>query len=163
MAGWMCNDGFTIGFELNGSPVENILVKNCDILRSRRTRGPTGGHACFSIVCDGPAFVQNIRFEDIRCEEDIEFKNFDLIVTNGTYYGNDPPGHINGVYLKNISWEKADAPFGILGFSPNNLVENVTFDNCTVGGKPLRSEKDANFQINSFTSNINFIYKDNKK
>jgi hypothetical protein len=160
MAGWMCNDGFTIGFELNGSTIKNILVKNCDILRSRKTRGPTGGHACFSIVCDGPATIQNIRFEDIRCEEDIEYKNFDLIVTNGTYYGNDPPGHINGVYLKNISWEKSTAPFGILGFGPDNLVENVTFDNCSVGGKPLRSTADADFQINAYTGNIKFIYND---
>ncbi len=158
MAGWMCNDGFTIGFELNGSPVKNILVKNCDILRSKRSRGPTGGHACFSIVCDGPALVQNIRFEDIRCEEDVEFKNFDLVVTDGTYYGKDSPGHINGVYLKNISWEKSTAPFDILGYGPDNLVENVTFDNCKVGGKPLKSETDANFQINSFTKNISFIY-----
>jgi len=159
MAGWMCNDGFTIGFELNGSTVENILVKNCDILRSRKGRGPTGGHACFSIVCDGPARISNIRFEDIRCEEDIEYNNFDLIVTHGSYYGDDPPGHINGVYLKNISWEKADAPFRILGYSSDNVVENVTFDNCTVGGTPLRSEDDAKFEINSYTKNIKFIYK----
>jgi hypothetical protein len=163
MAGWLCNDGFTIGFELNGSPVENILVKNCDILRSRKTRGPTGGHACFSIVCDGPAMVRNIRFEDIRCEEDIEYNNFDLIVTHGSYYGDDPPGHINGVYLKNISWEKADAPFRILGLSPDNGVENVTFDNCTVGGKPLRSADDAKFEINSYAKNVKFIYEDQSK
>ena len=158
MAGWLCNDGFTIGFELNGREVKNILVKDCDILRSQRTRGPTGGHACFSIVCDGPSIVSNVRFEDIRCEEDIEFKNFDLIVTKGTYYGDDAPGHINGVYLKNISWEKPDAPFGILGHGPDNIVQNVIFENCTIGGKPLRSSDDANFKINEFTKNIQFRY-----
>jgi hypothetical protein len=156
MGGWMCNDGVTLGFELNGSPVQNVLVKNCDILYARGG-GATGGHSCFSIVCDGPAFVQNIRFEDIRCEEQVQFKNLELICTNGTLYGNDAPGHINGVYLKNISWENKGVPFVISGFSSDNLVENVTFENCMVGGRPLKNETDANFQINSFTKNIRFI------
>ena len=121
MVGWACADGVTLGYELNGGPVENVLVKNCDILYARGG-GATDGHSGFSIVCDGPAIVQNIRFEDIRVEEQVEFKNLELITTQGTYYGTGPAGHIKGVYLKNIRWENKDKPFILQGISSINLV-----------------------------------------
>ncbi len=57
MVGWACSDGVTIGFELNGSPVGNVFVRNCDILYARGGGG-TGGHSGFSIVCDGPAWYR---------------------------------------------------------------------------------------------------------
>jgi polygalacturonase len=156
MVGWACSDGVTIGYELNGSPVQNVLVKNCDILYAR-SGGGTGGHSGFGIVSDGPAWVQNIRYEDIRVENNIEFKNLEIIITNGEMYGKDLPGHIKGVYMKNISWENAAKPFIISGFSKDNLVEDITFDHCSVGGKSLSGTGDANFKVNEFTRNIKFI------
>lgn len=157
MVGWAFSDGVTIGFELNGSPVQNIFVKNCDILYARGG-GSSGGHSGFSIVCDGPAWVQNVRYEDIRIEDQVEFRNLELIVTPGKYYGDDAPGHIRQIYLKNISYENTEKPFIISGFSPENMVEDVTFDHCTVGGKTLTGLDDANFQVNEFTSGITFIH-----
>lgn len=156
MVGWACSDGVTIGYELNGGPIQNILVKNCDILYAR-SGGGTGGHSGFSIVSDGPAMVQNIRYEDIRVEENIEFKNLEIIITNGKMYGDDLPGHIKGVYVKNIQWENKGKPFIISGFSADNLVEDITFDHCKVGGKILTSTEDADFKVNEFTRNIKFI------
>jgi len=156
MVGWACSDGVTIGFELNGGPVENIFVKNCDILYARGG-GRTNGHSAFSIVCDGPAWVQNIHYEDIRVEENIEFKNLEFIVTDGTLYGEDPPGHIKDVYLKNITWENTDKPFIISGFSSDNKTESITFDHCISGGKVITSIDDADFRINKHTGNIKFI------
>lgn len=155
MVGWACSDGVTLGFELNGGPVENIFVRNCDILYARGG-GRTDGHSGFSIVCDGPAWVQNIHFEDIRVEEQVEFKNLEFIVTDGTLYGNDPPGHIKGVYLKNISWENPDKPFIISGYSSTNIIEDITFDQCRAGNKVLKDIDDADFRVNSFTKNIKF-------
>jgi polygalacturonase len=87
MVAWACSDGVTLGFERNGSPVEKVLVKNCDILYARGNRA-TRGHSGFSVVCDGPAEAQNIRFEDVRVEKQIEFKNLELIVTHGTSFLN---------------------------------------------------------------------------
>lgn len=155
MVGWAYSDGVTLGFELNGSPVENVLVKNCDILYARGG-GMSGGHSGFSIVCDGPAWVQNIRYEDIRVEEQIEYKNLELIVTPGKYYGDEPPGHIRGVYLKNVRWENSGKPFIINGFSPDNMVEDITFDNCSVGEKVLTDASDADFRLNELTKGIKF-------
>lgn len=157
MVGWSCSDGVTLGFELNGGPVENVVVKNCDILYARGD-GMTKGHSGFGIVCDGPALVRNIRFEDIRVEEQVEFKNLEIVVTNGTIYGNDPPGHIKGVYLKNISWENPAKPFIISGFSSDNLVEDITFDHCSAGGKVLTDSTDAVFRTNTFARDIKFLH-----
>lgn len=155
MVGWACSDGITLGFELNGGPVENIFVKNCDILYARGG-GRTDGHSGFSIVCDGPAWVQNIHFEDIRVEEQVEFKNLEFIVTDGTLYGTDPPGHIKGVYLRNIHWENPGKPFIISGYSAENIVEDITFDHCYAGGKIITGISDAEFRVNKFTKNIKF-------
>ncbi len=155
MVGWSCSDGVTLGFELNGGPVQNVIVKNCDILYACGG-GRTNGHAGFSIVCDGPALVQNILFEDIRVEDQVEFKNLELIITDGTLYGIDPPGHIRNIIMRNISWENGDKPFIISGFSSENKIENVIFQNCTAGGKALRSPADADFRINEFADKIIF-------
>ena len=155
MVGWACSDGITIGFELNGGPVENIFVKNCDILYARGD-GRTQGHSAFSIVCDGPAMVQNIFFEDIRVEEQVEFKNLEFIVTDGTLYGTDPPGHIKGVYLKNIKWENNVRPFIINGYSPDNMIEDIVFEKCSVGGIIITAIGDADIRTNRFVKNIRF-------
>ena len=156
MVGWACSDGITLGFELNGGPVENVFVRNCDILYARGD-GRTQGHSAFSIVCDGPATVQNIFFEDIRVENQVEFKNLEFIVTDGTLYGTDPPGHIKGVYLKNIKWENSVKPFIISGYSPDNLVEGIVFDKCSAGGKILTGIGDADIRTNRFVRDIKFI------
>ncbi|MCU0455705.1 MAG: glycosyl hydrolase family 28 protein [Bacteroidales bacterium] len=156
MVGWACSDGVTIGFELNGSPVANVFVRNCDILYARGG-GRTGGHSGFSIVCDGPAWVRNINYEDIRIEENVEFKNLEFIVTDGTLYGTDPPGHISGILIKNVSWENGAKPFILNGYSPDNLVENITFKNCRAGGKLLTGISDAQFRINDHVKNIRFL------
>lgn len=155
MIGWANSDGVTIGFELNGGPVQNILVKNCDIVYARGN-GRTGGHSAFSIVCDGPARVQHVRYEDIRVEENVEFKNLEMIVSDGTLYGTDAPGHISDVYFKNVQWENGSKPFIFTGFSNDNAIENVTFDNCTVAGKKINNTRDADFKISQFVKDIRF-------
>lgn len=154
MVGWDHADGVTLGFELNGGRVENILVRNCDILRARGN-GRTGGHSAFSIVCDGPSRVSDIRFEDIRVEQDIEYKNLEIILTEGERYGDGRMGTIKGVHLKNVSWENAAKPFTIVGH-PSEYVEDVTFTNCYVGGKLMTDLDDAQFQI-EFARGIVFI------
>ena len=95
--------------------------------------------------------------------DSVASRDLELIVTEGTTYGGrGVPAHIKGVYLKNIRWE-ADKPFVIAGVPARqgeaadaHLVEDVTFDDCRVGGKLLTSVNDANFQI-EFAKDIKFI------
>jgi hypothetical protein len=158
-AGINNNDGTTLGYELENDSVTNVHVSNCDYLYSNGG-GATGGHSGFSVICDGPAWVENIRFENIHCEEHVAVRSLELTVTNGTMWGSSPPGaigHIKGVYIKNCSWANSLTPFRLAGLDSNHLVENVTFDHCYVGPALLTSARDANFQINSFVKNVQFI------
>lgn len=154
LVGWSHADGVTFGFELNGGRVRNVLVKDNDIISSSG-QGRTGGHSAFSIVCDGPSKVRNIRFEDIRVEHNIEYKNLEIIATEGERYGNGQAGSIDGVYLKNIRWSNTEKPFVIAGI-PTSIVRNVTFEHCYVGSTLLTSLEDADFQT-EFVQNIKFL------
>ncbi len=150
MIGFAYADGVTIGFETNAEYVKNIVVRDCDILLARGG-SRVEGHSGFSIICDGPAVISNIVFENIRVEQS-EIKLFELNITDGTLYDEDAPGHIRDVTIRNVEWFH-DGPIVIHGYNENNRVENVRFINCKVAGKPLKRES-RNFSINQFTSNI---------
>jgi len=154
LVGWDHADGVTLGFELQGGEVKNVFVRDCDIVRARGG-GRTEGHSAFSIVCDGPSKVFNICFDNIRVASDIEYKNLEIIITDGTLYGKGGIGHINGVYMKDIYWENAEKPFIIQGYS-SQLIENIVFWNCYAGGKLLTKPENAIFKM-EYVKDITFI------
>lgn len=151
MIGFAYADGVTIGFETNAESVSNVVVRDCDILLARGG-SRVEGHSGFSIICDGPAVIHDILYENIRVEKS-ELKLFELNITDGTLYGEDPPGHIRDVTIRNVEWFH-EGPIIIHGFSETNLVQNVTFESCKVAGKPLNSINAEYFNINEFTKNI---------
>lgn len=151
LIGYAYADGVTIGFETNAEYVKDVIVRNCDILLARGG-SRVDGHSGFSIICDGPATISNIIFDDIRVEES-ELKLFELHITDGTKYGEGPAGNIQDIIIKNIKWYH-EGPIIILGHNENNRVENVTFENCTVAGRKLVDVKNKVLSLNSFTSNI---------
>jgi len=153
LIGYAFADGVTIGFETNGPFVRDVLVRNCDILIARGG-SRVDGHSAFSIICDGPARISNIRYEDLRVEQDV-LKLFELHVTDGTKYQADPPGHIQGVHLKDIQWA-ADGPIILKGFDAEHRVEDVVFENCTVAGKRLTGLQNALFSVNEYVRGIRF-------
>ncbi len=152
--GFAYSDGFTIGFEQLGN-VQDVTVSNCDILGARGGGG-TGGHSAFSIVVDGPGAISDILFENLRCEDLVERKNLEIIITDGQKYVKATPGHVKGVRLKNIRWERGDLPLVFKGFGPENLVENVIFEGCTVGGKPLRGQKGVRMITNGYVRGVEY-------
>jgi hypothetical protein len=153
MIGYAFSDGVTIGFETNGPRVTDVLVKNCDILQARGG-SRVDGHSAFSIICDGPAVISNIRYEDIRVEADV-LKLFELNITDGSKYGIDPPGHIENVHLANISWE-APKPILLKGFDSGHMVRNVVFEKCVINGEPVTSARKDIFSINEFVEGVTF-------
>lgn len=145
MVGWRCADGVTIGFELNGGEVKDILVTDCDILKTDGG-GMTGGHSAFSIVCDGAAEVHDIVYDDIRTTYDIDPKNLEIIITDGTLYDPDEPGQIHDITIRNVQWQNTEKPFIIKGYE-DHIVRGIRFEGCTLAGKPLKSTGDAIFDI----------------
>ena len=79
-----------------------------------------------------------------------------MFVSDGTFYGDDLPGLIYGLYFKNINWENTAKPFVFSGFSNDNAIENITFDRCAVGGKKITGTGDAVFEVNAFAKDIQF-------
>ena len=145
MVGKRCADGVTIGFELNGGEVKDILVTDCDILKTDGG-GMTGGHSAFSIVCDGAAEVHDIVYDGIRTTADIDPKNLEIIITDGTLYDPDEPGQIHDITIRNVDWGNESKPFIIQGYE-DHIVRGIRFENCTLAGKPLKSTEDADFHI----------------
>ena len=148
MVGYIFSDGFTVGMEADTTSMEGITVRNCDILQAQGLNA-VGQHSAFSIICDGPAVIRDVTFEDIRVEENVP-QMFELNVTDGTHYTKAPPGHIRNVRLKNIHWETAK-PLLIRGHDKDHLVEDVVFEGCSVAGAPLSP---AQVQTNDFAKRI---------
>ncbi len=154
MIGYAFSDGITIGFETNGPFVEDVKVYNCDVLQARGG-SRVDGHSAFSIICDGPAMIRNITFEDIRVDEDV-YKLFELNITDGTKYGINPPGHIRDIHLKNIKWNSVQ-PIILKGFDETHRVQNVTFEKCTLKGEVIEEARTDLFEINEFVDDVQFI------
>jgi hypothetical protein len=148
MAGYTFSDGFTIGFECHTECIENVTVKNCDILYAQGGNR-AGGHSAFSIICDGPADICNVLFEDLRVEENIT-RMFELYVSDGQLYVKAPPGHIRNVRVKNVHWSVVK-PLILRGNDEQHRVEDVTFEGCTVAGQPLGYE---HLQTNAFVKKV---------
>jgi hypothetical protein len=153
MVGFACSDGVTIGFETNGPKISDVRVSNCDIIQARGG-SRVDGHAAFSIICDGPAVIRDIVYEDIRAEEDV-LKLFELTVTDGTKYGTGPAGEIHGVLLRNISWASS-RPVILQGFDAEHRVEDVTFRDCRVQGRRLTGPTPGIFRVNEFVDGVKF-------
>jgi polygalacturonase len=151
MAGYTFSDGFTIGFETNATSIKNVMVKTCDSLCAQGGN-KIGGHSAFSIICDGPAKIENIMFEDIRVEENV-LKLFELNVSDGQIYTMAPPGSIKGVRLKNIQWAR-EAPIILWGLNETHLVDDITFEGCTIAGEPFEGLGYRQLKINKFVKNI---------
>jgi polygalacturonase len=151
MIGFAFSDGVTIGFETNAESISNITVRNCDVILARGG-SRVDGHSGFSIICDGPAIISNVLYDNIRVEKS-EIKLFELNITDGTKYGSGPPGHIENIKLKNISWAH-QGPIVLKGFDDKHRVQKVTFENCTVAGKPLRDIKTNVMQIGKFVDDV---------
>lgn len=150
MAGYAFGDGFTIGFEADCLSMENIIVRNCDILYGLGGNR-VEGHSGFSIICDGRASIRNVVFENLRVEEQV-LKLFELNVTDSSKYMKTTPGHIANVLVKDVTWE-AVKPLILHGEADDHVVENVVFQNCTVAGKALQID-DAFIDKNAFVRNV---------
>jgi len=153
MIGYAFSDGITIGFETNGPVVEDIMIRNCDILQARGG-SRVDGHSAFSIICDGPATIRNILYENIRIDEDV-LKLFELHITDGTLYGINPQGHIQDIRLKGIRWS-SKRPIILRGFDESHRIQNITFENCTIEGELLDNPWPELFDVNEYVDDIRF-------
>lgn len=138
------------------SNISNIVFRNCDIIHDFSNE-----HHCAALsvsVCDSGT-VSNIQFEDIRIEHSREVF-IHCWIGRDMWSTDEERGHIKGVLFRNISYTGDESPLiKLTGFSSENLVKDVIFDNLNFQGEIVDSIDNNRFNIN-FTRNIQFINND---
>ncbi|MBA7588513.1 hypothetical protein ES708_30572 [subsurface metagenome] len=137
--------GLQIGHETLMKSVSDVRFSNIDILEQRNRYI---GHYAMGIFNGDSAIVSDIAYENIRvenCERLIS-----LIVEKGFYNKSPKRGRIENIRFKNIySYKTAD--IHLSGFSEENAVRNVSFENIYLNDKPVEPELFANPYVYNLT------------
>lgn len=136
-----------------GYLIENIHFKNIDILEHDEDDQNYQGCMAFSVSDHNT--VRNVSFEDIRVENIQEGQLFNLRVLFNPKYSNGEGKEISNIRFKNIYYNGVgENPSIIEGFSNENMVKDVLFENIVINGIKAKSLEDANIRVGEFTKNI---------
>jgi len=151
-----------IGAETVADSIHDILFTDCDIIHYV--------HYAMDIQNGDRATVTNVRYEDIRVEEPIMDSAriaeraydpallghlIDLNIRANPYSKDSLRGRINHIHFKDISFTGGYFPHtSLTGFSKENMVEDITFQNIILNGKPARNEEDLGLSKNEFTGQL---------
>jgi len=173
--GWHAVDGKTNG----EPPTENCLAEDCVIWNTRAGNGLRIGasmetqlfqditfrridvlkHNGSAIRSDHSdwAMCRNIHFEDFA--DETTGKTVEIIIAK-TRYSNDngfrdERGHYDGLHFVNLT--SPGGKIEILGCDAGHRVDHVTFENCVIGGKRVKSLQDIT--TNEFVTDVSFSSK----
>lgn len=153
------NNALVVGCESRAERIENVVFENCDILKSTNTCGDISG--TLSVICLDDTYMSDITFDNIRVEYNTT-SPINIFYTN-LMFGNIPGSRKpEGGILKNITFRNISFTGNfprtsfVNGLDSKHQPENITFENLSIGGKKVLKAADGNFEINSFTKNIQF-------
>lgn len=150
-----------IGYETNNSTVEDIMFRNVDVVH-RETQESKFHRSIISIHNAGNATIRNITYENIYAESTDE--NFVQIA-----HMHQPSWGVGGGVIENIAIRGLTLAGGelrpslITGHASNGTpctTRNITFENLTIHGTPIRSHEDARrfgFTVDSDAENVKFL------
>ena len=134
-----------------GDTIDNISFKNIDIF-GNYTRHP------ISLTSSDGNLVTNATFEDIRIEGNSVAQIMEILTYKNAGFSTATGRGINNVLFKNVTYNGSIAnQTQIKGQDSTRMTQNVTFENLVVNGNVVTSASGGNFNIGSYTSNINFI------
>ncbi|MBO1330916.1 glycosyl hydrolase family 28 protein [Streptomyces sp. VRA16 Mangrove soil] len=117
----------------NPETIENLVIKNCDILDHREPQMNYQG--CIALNVGDSNLLKNVRIEDIRIED---FRWGQVICMKVMYnpkYNTSVGRGIQDVYVKNLTYTGTRAePSLLLGYDADHAVDNVTFENLVING-----------------------------
>ena len=150
-----------LGDESRAEYMRNITVKDCHVLYlSFDFAQPNPFDKKFLMLHSGEEMrMENVRFENIDIYGEGQDRNYiEMTCEFNQYSKTKVPGFINNVVLKDVKLTGKEGPYTIVikGFDEQYDIRNVTFDNCTINGKPITG-KLSNLKIGEFTKNIRFI------
>ncbi len=132
----------SVGAELR-DPVNDVLFADCDVIRDKGREWSLRVYHCDS------APVGNVRFEDIRIEESQRL--ISLWIGKAVWSRDEERGRIKGVTFRNVRAAAERPLVELKGFDEAHAVEDVTFDNVVINGKPLSP---ADVKSNQFVRNV---------
>lgn len=125
----------SIGAELTRD-VEDVLFEDCDII------GDHGREWTLRVYHTDAATVKNIRFENIRIEESVQFAS--LWINEAIWTTDSARGRIEDVTFKDItvnnSGYQLHKDFEFLGYNSDYAIKNVLIDNVVINGRKVTSE-----------------------
>gem|GEM_PF-195880 len=134
-----------IGHEAIAGKISNVRFSNIDILEQRNRYI---GHYALGIFNGDCATISDIVFENIRvenCERLIS-----MVIEKGAFGRSEKRGKIENVTFRNIySYQKND--IGLFGFSEENCIKNVTFENINFKDQTIKPELIANRYVYNLT------------
>ena len=142
--------GFALGVTYETrAPIRSVTFRDCDVIHSE--------HWALGVHVVDSATVSEVRFEKIRVEQ----ASGQLIRLNvgKDFWATDPAaGRIRGVQFIDVAYTGAARPkSSILGHDADHRVEDVTFENLSVGGEIVTDPKGGRFEINAHTNGIRFV------
>lgn len=153
---------FRIGYEGIGEAMENITVRDCDIVHFNDVFRPAETYWTNTVWYIQPSHKMPIRhllFENLRIYADVP----DVVLARITPM-ECPPfidfGTAYDITFRNITItgpcaDKLNAPVLIAGHDEASTVSGVTFENFIIGGKKLTS-KDPSITIGDFVKDVTF-------
>lgn len=121
-----------------GEMLRDVVVTDCDILNE-------DGDAVFSLRCGDKNRMEDIHFENIRVEEIENGGFFSIRVLFGEKYNRAPGNYIRDVTFKDIHFtcdEERLMPSDITHYDEVRRVDDITFENVTVNGRPFDPAKE---------------------
>ncbi len=125
----------SIGAELTRD-VEDVLFEDCDII------GDHGREWTLRVYHTDAATVKNVRFENIRIEESVQFAS--LWINSAVWTSDTARGHIEDVVFRNITVNnngyQLHRDFEFLGYDKDHAIKNVLIDNVVINGRKITRE-----------------------
>jgi len=135
--------------------ISDVVFENCDIVHSLAVWTEELGSLC--IVVGDSGTIENIRFENIRIEDEQKYAMVCLIFKD-RWSVDQEAGHIRNITFRNIQIP-AGVPSLFHGFNAAHLVEQIVIDGLYAAGQPVTTIEQANFQMNDYTQDIQIINK----
>jgi hypothetical protein len=154
------NDANGSSFVLSSIPERKLIVEDCDVIYSRAKWHKWSGGRVFNIRGENNdpggsgVIFRNIRITDPRPT----LQQFFLCMTVPETYGEgkSDPGDLSGILFQNI-YITAPSVLGepqLLWGQKNARIRNLTFENMTLGGKPITVS--SFFKTNEFVDGLIF-------
>ncbi|MDO3411925.1 glycosyl hydrolase family 28 protein [Saccharibacillus sp. CPCC 101409] len=122
-----------------GTVIERLHFGKLDILEHHEPQPDYWG--CMAINAGDHNIVRDVVFEDIRVETFELGEPFNIRVLKNEKYNPAPGRRIERVLFRNIRFDAAcPNPSHISGYDEDRMVEDVAFENVTLGDEVLTSE-----------------------